>query len=305
MLTFAAFTVTGASRDLSSLDPGLVSSVALIAALAYAVRSARRAELNPRAMYWAVTSAIVGGLFGGHLLDLFVHGWQGPYSLLQFWQGGKSWYGGLLGGGLVGGLYFHYRKLPVLAYADAAMPAVALGYSIGRLGCFLNGDDYGTLSSLPWAVTYPPGSEAYLSHVSRGWIGPEAVSSLPIHPVQLYASLFGLCMFVILSAWRPRRTGSRLVSFMIFYGVGRYLIEQWLRGDFRAVLGPFSLPQIFSLLLILTGVFLWIRERRPGSAQASVCLNRAPYLSDLTSESNELPADNAEAPHGFPQPQPS
>jgi phosphatidylglycerol---prolipoprotein diacylglyceryl transferase len=287
------------------VKPEVLTSVALLTALAYAVRSARRSGLDPRAMYWAVTSAIVGGLFGGHLMNLFVHGWQGPYSLLQFWQGGKSWYGGLLGGGLVGGLYFHYRKLPVLAYADAAMPAVALGYSIGRLGCFLNGDDYGTLSSLPWAVAYPPGSEAYLSHLSRGWIGPEAVASLPIHPMQLYASLFGLCLFVFLSAWRPRRDGRRLFSFLILYGVTRFFMEQWFRGDFRAVLGPFSLPQLFSLLLILTGGVLWMRERRREAAKSSVNLDHALYAFDPTSESKGLPAEGADAPHAFAQPQPS
>ena len=246
--------LSAASRYQTSLDPGLVWSVALLAALAYAVRSAGRSGLDPRGMYWAVTCAIFGGLWGGHLLGLMVHGWRGgPLALLDFWQGGKSWYGGLLGGGLAGGLFFHYKKLPVLAYADASMPAVALGYSIGRLGCFLNGDDYGTLSHMPWAVTYPPGTEAYADHLARGWITPAASSSLPIHPVQLYASLLGLCLFVLLADWRPQRIGSRSCAFLVLYGAARFCMEQWLRGDFRAVLGSFSLPQIFSLLFVVAG----------------------------------------------------
>ena len=133
-----------------------MTSVALLAALAYAVRSARISGLSARAMYWAVVCSLLAGLWGAHVLSLLVHGWQGgPLALLQFVQGGKSLFGGLLLGGLAAGLYFHVRKLPILAYSDAAMPAVALGYAIGRIGCFLNGDDYGTLTHAPWVVCTP------------------------------------------------------------------------------------------------------------------------------------------------------
>jgi phosphatidylglycerol:prolipoprotein diacylglycerol transferase len=253
--------LSSASRYLAGLDPGLVWSVALLAALMYAVRSARQSGLDPRSMYWAVTCAVLGGLFGGHLLDLFVHGWQGgPLAMFQFWQGGKSHYGGLIGGGIAGGLFFHYRRLPVLAYADAAMPALALGYSVGRLGCFLNGDDYGALTNLPWSVVYPTGAEAYADHLARGWISAGAMWSQPIHPVQLYASLQGLCLFVLLAHWRPRRIGSRFCAYVVLYGTARFFMEL-LRGDFRAVLGPFSLPQLFSMLFVVTGAAIWFVMR--------------------------------------------
>lgn len=267
MVSAFSIPLPSASRFLTSLDPGLVSSVALVAALAYAVRSARRSALDPRSMYWAVVSAALGGLFGGHLLDLFVHGWQDPYSLLQFWQGGKSLYGGLVVGGIVGGLFFHYRKLPVLAYADGSMPALALGYAIGRLGCFLNGDDFGTVSHVPWAVAYPPGTEAYSDHIARGWINSGAPFSLPIHPVQLYASLIGLGLFVLLATWRPHRAGRRFCAFLILYGAARFCLEQWFRGDFRAVVGPLSLPQVFSMLFVMIGAAIWLRARESKSKE--------------------------------------
>ena len=274
LATFVKLLLSSASRFLTSLDPGVLWSVALLVALLYSLRSARMSGLDPRSMYWAVVCATLGGLFGGHLLDLFVHGWQGPYSILQFWQGGKSWYGGLLVGGLAGGLFFHYRKLPVLAYTDAAMPALALGYAVGRLGCFLNGDDHGTLSQLPWAVAYPPGTEAYSDHLARGWIGAGAASSLPIHPVQLYASLIGLSLFLLLAHWHPRQAGSRFGAFLILYGASRFCMERWLRGDFRAVLGPLSLPQLFSVLFMMTGVVVWFGLRKP-------VLNGAPVGLDV------------------------
>lgn len=261
----AEVSLSSVSRFLAGLDPEFVWAGALLAALAYSVRSARRSGLDPRNMYWAVVFAILGGLWGGHLMGLLVHGWEGgPLALFQFWRGGKSYYGGLLGGGIAGGFFFYYRKLPVLAYADASMPALALGYAIGRLGCFLNGDDYGSVSAVPWAVVYPSGTEAHAAHVARGWISPGAMWSLPVHPVQLYASLLGLCLFMWLTNWRPMRAGSRFCAFVISYGVARFIME-FVRGDFRAVLGPLSLPQVFSLILVLVGVGVWL-ELVPGAS---------------------------------------
>lgn len=253
-----ALSLSGAPRIVASIRPDVVTSVALLAALAYAVRSARISGLSARAMYWAVVCSLLAGLWGAHVLSLLVHGWQGgPLALLQFVQGGKSLFGGLLLGGLAAGLYFHVRKLPILAYSDAAIPAVALGYAIGRIGCFLNGDDYGTLTHAPWAVVYPPGTEAYQDHLTRGWISASDAWSLPVHPVQLYASLLGLVLFLVLANCRPKRAGGRLCAYLVIYGVGRFFME-YLRGDFRRVLGPFSLPQVFSILFVCVGTCVWL-----------------------------------------------
>jgi len=251
---------------LAMVDPGILYSIAMLAALVSAIASARRSGLNTYKMYWAVVLAIFFGLGGAHLLGLLVHGWSGgPMAMLRFWQGGNSLFGGLLLGGLAAAFYFRRRAMPVLAYADAAMPALALGYAIGRVGCFLNGDDYGTLTHVRWAVRYPPGTEAYQAHLARGWISPTDSWSLPVHPVQLYSSLLGLLLFVVLVIWRPKWQGGRLCVYLLTYGLGRFLLE-YLRGDFRRVLGPFSLPQIFSLALILLAAHLWLQRRKAQAA---------------------------------------
>jgi phosphatidylglycerol:prolipoprotein diacylglycerol transferase len=230
-----------------------------LVALAYAVYSCRRSSLDPRSMYWAGVCACLGGLFGGHLMGLFVHGWpSGPFAVLRFWDSSKSYYGGLIGGAVALMVFCRLRRLSVLSYADASTPAVALGYAVGRVGCFLNGDDYGTLTRMPWAVTFPPGTEAYQAHLLRGWIHSGDAWTLPVHPVQLYASLTGLGLFAILTFWRGRRPGDSLWLFAALYGAARFLLE-YLRGDFRAVLGPFSLPQIFSLALLGAGIAFAMR----------------------------------------------
>jgi phosphatidylglycerol---prolipoprotein diacylglyceryl transferase len=247
------------SSLLGVFNSGTVWSAALLVALGYSLRSARVSGLNVRAMYWAVCCSLLTGLWGAHLLSMMVHGWDGgPWAAMQFVQGEKSLFGGLIAGGFAAALYFHWRKLPILAYADAGMPALALGYSIGRIGCFLNGDDYGTLTHVRWAVAYPPGTEAYEAHLSQGWISVQDAWSLPVHPVQLYASLLGLALFFTLAYWRPRLTGGRFCAYLVIYGTGRFLLE-YLRGDFHKVLGPFSLPQLFSIGFVLFGVGLWRR----------------------------------------------
>jgi phosphatidylglycerol:prolipoprotein diacylglycerol transferase len=264
-----------APRSLAGFDPGMVWAAALLAASAHAVYSAWRAGLSTRAMYWAVVCSLLGGLWGANLLSLLVHGWDGgPLAAFEFVPGGKSLFGGLFVGGFAGWLYFHYRKLPFLAYADAAVPSLAMGYAIGRLGCFLNGDDYGSLTHARWAVVFPPGTEAYQDHLNRAWISPADPWSLPIHPVQLYASLLGLVLFVLLANWRPKWEGGGLCTYLVLYGVGRFSLE-YFRGDFRRVLGPLSAPQLFSIFFMLAGVSIWAYQKKAPARNASFATGEA------------------------------
>jgi phosphatidylglycerol:prolipoprotein diacylglycerol transferase len=168
-------------------------------------------------------------------------------------------------------IYLRVRKLPFLRYFDAIVPASTLGVAISRLGCFLNGDDFGTRSNLPWAVTFPPGTEAYADDLTRGWISPTAPLSLPVHPVQLYASLFALLLFAFLAHWRPQRPGLRFAAFLVIYGVGRFC-DQYFRGDFQPILRPFSLTQLISILLILLGLTVLYQRGRHGREIASTAL---------------------------------
>ena len=254
--------------SVDGLDPSLVWAAALVCALAWFTREAPRAGLDARAAYWTGVCALVGGLWGSHLLGLYVHGSTDPLAWLRIWTGGKSYYGGLIGGGLAVAACLRRRRLPLLACGDAIVPAISLGYAIGRVGCFLNGDDYGAPTHLPWAVVYPPGTEAYAAHAARGWISPGAAWSLPIHPAQLYASLLGLAMFALLANWRSKREGDRLCLFLALYGAARFSIE-WLRGDFRAVFGPLSLPQLFGVLFIVVALCIWLLTHRPMARRRS------------------------------------
>src|SRR5438270_400030 len=212
---------------LIALDPGFVWAGAILGAMAYTVRAARREALDTRAVYWACMLGIVFGLWGGHLLGIIYYGTDGrPWAWLRFWSGGQAQYGGIIAGMIAVLLFLKVRKISLLSYADVIAPGVALGVAIGRIGCFLNGDDFGALSRLPWAIRFPPGTEAYYDHLTRGWITSADALSLPVHPVQLYATLAWLGFFAILVAYRPGRPGLRLALFAALHGAGRF-VEQF------------------------------------------------------------------------------
>lgn len=249
-------------QSIPELDPGMLWIMALLAGVAYAVRSARLSGLDPRATYWAGVCAVVGGVWGSHALVVLHDPHADSLALLRVWVGGKSFYGGLGGGTLAVLMYLRLRRLPIAKYADAGIPAVALGYAIGRLGCLVNGDDYGTLSNLPWAVQFPAGTEAHAAHVANGWISPMDTLSLPVHPTQLYAAILGFTLFLVLTRWRFRTPASRVCFYAVVYGTARFFME-WLRGDWEAALGPLSLPQLCSLLLVSAGLIGWFAARAP------------------------------------------
>jgi phosphatidylglycerol:prolipoprotein diacylglycerol transferase len=260
--------LTGVVRLAHESAPSVLWMGSLVVSLAYAVRSARRSGLDPRVAYWAGTLAIVVGLFGSRLLGMVVYASQGPVQLRDLIDGGRSYYGGLLGGAAAALLFLRLRGAPVLRHADALSPATALGYFIGRLGCFCNGDDYGVLARGAFAVRYPPSSEAFVAQVERGLISSTETLSLPVVPVQLLHSALGLALFFWLRA-PDAVPGRRLGKLALAYGVGRLLIEL-VRGDFVPALGPLSLQQLISLGVVVAGVVLLWRARAAAPAAAAV-----------------------------------
>lgn len=234
--------------------PAELWGASLVGAVAYAVRSARRAGLDPRRAYWGAIIALAFGLVGGRLLGLVVYGVGQPLSWREIVVGGQSWYGGLLAGTLAALASFRLCGAPVLRFADAMAPAGALGYALGRLGCFLNGDDYGVLTHGDFAVRYPADTEAFVAQGDRGLIAPLQALSLPVLPIQLLHAALGLALFFLLR--RPAAApGQRLGLFVLGYGVGRFLLE-FGRGDFSATVGRLSLHQAISLVLIAVGLYV-------------------------------------------------
>ncbi len=140
-----------------------------------------------------------------------------PLTALAVWDGGLTFYGGVLAALPLSYIYARAKKIPFWALADLAAPAFALGLGLGRIGCFLSGCCFGKPSDLPWAVRFPP-------HSFAGY-----VFDCPIHPTQLYESVFGFACFGLLLFLSRRRhfTGSLICLFIGLYGAWRLVVDFW------------------------------------------------------------------------------
>src|SRR5205085_7633848 len=151
---------------------------------------------------------------------------------LLFTRAGLVWYGGLIGGVIACALYLRVQRIDFLTAADAGAPALAIGYSLGRIGCFLVGDDYGRPTNSWVGIAFPKGSPPTTAESLREF-GVHIDPSIPpyqvlkVHPTQIYESLSAFTMFAILM-WmnkRPHRRGQTFAVFLILLGIERFLVE--------------------------------------------------------------------------------
>lgn len=195
-------------------------------------------------------AGIFGGLAGAKLVWAVEHLGNEPFSQLLFSRGGLSWFGGLAGGLLAGIWMVRRHRWPVVRVLAAATPALAIGHAIGRVGCFLVGDDYGRPSSLPWAMAFPEG------------LPPTTV---PVHPTQLYEALALVPIAFMLTRWRRQGRSDRLVlgRYLVLVGLLRFVIEFVRIND--QVLGPLTVAQTASIIAIAAGLLILRTSRRTAS----------------------------------------
>jgi phosphatidylglycerol:prolipoprotein diacylglycerol transferase len=195
---------------------GLMMALGFIAAGVTSYYGFKRKGLDAEKVYWLVIAAAVGGLLGSklHYIILHLDQLKGDPLSTAFSGAGLVWYGGLIGGMLAGFITILILKLPLAKVLDAAAPAVAIGYAFGRMGCFLNGDDYGRPSSLPWAMEFPEGS-------------PPTAPGVAVQPTQLYESFSSLLIFLVLLWLWPRlkRDWELFCAYLAMAGTERFLVE--------------------------------------------------------------------------------
>ena len=185
---------------------------------------------------------------------------------MLFSRAGLVWYGGFIGGAIGVSLAIHRRKAPIPVLADVCAPALALAYAVGRMGCFLVGDDYGRPTDSWVGIAFPNGSPPSTAGNLRRMFGvsiPESVPDtavLAVHPTQLYEIGMSLLIFAIL--WRLRRKpwkAGRLFSlWLALAGVERLIVEFFRAKDDR-FFGFLTLAQLISIGLIVFGAWLFVR----------------------------------------------
>lgn len=224
---------------------------------------------------WDVLAWVaIGGILGAKLYYLVLNVDQliaDPLNELRNIRGGLVWYGGLIGG--VVAYYFQVKakKLPMATMYDATAPALAAAYAVGRLGCFLVGDDYGKYTEGWWGISFPNGAPPTTAAYLRS-TGDTIPASIPdsafvtVHPTQLYEIALAMVMFAIL--WRlgtnrGLKTGQLFAVYLWLYSVERFLIE-FVRAKTDLVFGVLSTSQIMAIVTFMAGVALWQWGSRRG-----------------------------------------
>ena len=166
-----------------------------------------------------------------------------PLEVFMVWHGGMSFHGGLIGAFFAGAVVIIRKKLPLMRTIDLIIPTVPIGLALGRLGNFINGELFGKPADVPWAMVFPGGG------------------IVPRHPSQLYEAFFeGLLLFVVLWFYKDRkkRDGDVFAMFLMLYGAFRIFCEFFREPDTQlgSVLGPFSMGQVLSLIMVLIGAAL-------------------------------------------------
>ncbi len=192
--------------------------------------------------------AALGAIIGGRLGYVFFYDWRvwlsDPILIFQIWKGGMSFHGGFLG--VMIAMWLCARKLhkPFLELTDFLSPAVPIGLGAGRIGNFINGELWGRVTTVPWAMVFPNA-------------GPGAR-----HPSQLYEFfLEGIILFLILWFYsaKPRSLGAVSGLFALGYGVFRCFIEFFREPDVQVgylAFGWLTEGQLLSLPMVIIGICL-------------------------------------------------
>ncbi|MBE77032.1 MAG: prolipoprotein diacylglyceryl transferase [Candidatus Marinimicrobia bacterium] len=220
-------------------------------------------EIASDIIFWSA----IGGIFGAkiyYLIENLDRTINDPVGMI-FSGSGLVFLGGLIGSTTCVSIILNKRKLPWFVFADTIAPLIMIGYAIGRLGCFLVGDDYGLPSTLPWAVSFPnglPPTTVSSFSLYYPWIDTSAFNSnvITVHPTQLYESFAGFIFFIILWKFRTqiKVPGSLFFIYLTLAGIERFFIE-FIRTNEKYLFDIFSGAQIISIIMICIGSYflLW------------------------------------------------
>jgi phosphatidylglycerol:prolipoprotein diacylglycerol transferase len=202
--------------------------------------------LDPDLATTILLYVMLGGIAGSKLyfaIDTTLREGE-PFFSLIFSREGITWYGGLIGGTLVGAVGCRINGISARRFANCGCIGAAVGQALGRVGCLLVGDDYGRVTDVPWAMTFPKGAPPTLE---------------PVHPTQIYELIWLLLAAAFL--WRRRRRSPFLFGeYLVLNGAGRFVIELWRVNP--TVAAGLTEPQWIGLGLVVLGSAGWVYYRR-------------------------------------------
>ena len=210
---------------------------------------------------WITIGIILGGRIGYVLFYNFRTYSSDPLQVLKIWQGGMAFHGGLMGVIVMLWWFCHRKRVSALAIGDQLAQVAPIGLALGRIANFINGELWGRVSHVPWAMVFPYG-------------GPQ-----PRHPSQLYqAFLEGFCLFLLvylMRKYKSKRPKSGYFAgvFLLGYGIARAIGEAFRQPDVQIgfLWGGATMGQLLSLPMIMTGLgLMWYARSRRTPEKAKV-----------------------------------
>lgn len=230
---------------------GLMVGLGIIAAFLVGNSRARKKNLDEDRLFNLAIWAVIGGILGAKLLYILTQlkeAMENPKILLDVTSGFVV-YGGIIGGVIAGFLYCKKAKINFLEYFDLVMPSVALAQGFGRIGCFLAGCCYGMETTSKFGIVF---------HESAF-----APNDVRLIPTQLISSGLDFIHFFILLfiAKISKKEGQVGGFYLIFYSIGRFILE-FFRGDLvRGNIGDLSTSQFISIFMFIIGLWFVIRKK--------------------------------------------
>jgi phosphatidylglycerol:prolipoprotein diacylglycerol transferase len=201
---------------------------------------------------WVTVGIIIGGRLGYVLFYKPGYYLHNPLEILYLWRGGMSFHGGMLGviGGII--LFAKQRGVSMFALGDIVSAVVPIGLFFGRIANFINGELFGRVTDVSWAMVFPHG-------------GPE-----PRHPSQLYqAALEGIVLFIVLALLARRtelrrRPGFIGGAFLCGYAIARMTGELFREPDAHLgfIIGPVTMGQLLSVPMLIAGIWLIVSSAK-------------------------------------------
>jgi phosphatidylglycerol:prolipoprotein diacylglycerol transferase len=244
----------------------------------YVVRAElRRAGEDPDKAWDLVFMAVIGGIVGAKGYYLLLN-WprllDDPLGMILS-RGGLVWYGGFLFATALVIWEIRRQKMSVPVVADMVAPALAIAYAVGRMGCFLVGDDWGRPTDSPLGIRFPQGTPATTVRNIEQMFGitvdPELIEKygevVPVHPTQLYE--VGLSTLIFFVLWRMRdhrhAKGWLMMVWLVLAGIERFAVE-FLRAKDDRFFGVLTLAQILSLGMVAFGLVGIAKTRDAGTS---------------------------------------
>lgn len=239
-------------NDLFTIGGFTIHGYGLMIGLGFAVAylmteyRARKRQMNTEVIYSLFLSSVVFGLLGAKvffyltILDEIV---KDPHVLLEEAEGFVV-YGGIIGGVLAGYIVCRRKKEDFWKFFDLIAPAIALAQGFGRIGCLLAGCCYGKETECALSITFQNSDFA-----------PNGIALIP---TQIYSSLLDFLNFFVLCLIARHTKKDKIVSgcYLVFYSVGRFILE-FFRGDLeRGSVGVLSTSQFISVFILAGGIFL-------------------------------------------------